>query len=164
MAGADGDMPTKGSTPDPVDAVIATNWSGPTAFMDEGNSYLLATLGLMEVATGPWTGHRWAAPSGTDLRRLLRRVTTHPQEAAARGRYCNTPLSWIHICNLDRVEQFPEWADVPTDVLAEISGHQHHLIGQYCRADVRGSAWCETLLQRWWQAWWCGGCVKLRCN
>lgn len=67
-------------------AVIATNWSGPTAFMDEGNSYPLPIQGLAKVASGLWADHQWAAPSVSDLKRLLRRVVTHPQEAAARGR------------------------------------------------------------------------------
>lgn len=63
---------------------IATNWSGPTAFLDESVGYPLAVDGL--VPGGFREGERWAQPSVRHLRLLLRHVVEHRREAAARGR------------------------------------------------------------------------------
>ena len=65
--------------------VIATNWSGSTEFLREENSYPLPIDGLVEIPTGPFRGHRWAEPSVTELRRLMRHVMTHTDEARAKG-------------------------------------------------------------------------------
>jgi glycosyltransferase involved in cell wall biosynthesis len=66
--------------------VIATNWSGPTAFLTEGNGYPLAIDGLVTVASGPFKKyHKWAQPSLGELRRLMRHVVLHPAEARAKG-------------------------------------------------------------------------------
>jgi glycosyltransferase involved in cell wall biosynthesis/predicted Zn-dependent protease len=70
--------------------VIATNWSANTEFMTGENSYLLdcelvEARGL-EPEIWHYKGHRWANPSETHLRQLLRRVWTHRDEAAGRGR------------------------------------------------------------------------------
>jgi glycosyltransferase involved in cell wall biosynthesis len=72
--------------------VIATRWSGQTDFLHDGNSELI-DCGLAPV---PWNtdvelfaGQRWAEPSVDHLRRLMRHVFTHTQEAkqkAVRGR------------------------------------------------------------------------------
>jgi glycosyltransferase involved in cell wall biosynthesis/GT2 family glycosyltransferase/Flp pilus assembly protein TadD len=64
---------------------IATRWSGNLEFMDDENSYLL-DYKLVDTPSDSWvSGHRWAEPSLTDLRRTMRRVFEHPKEAAATG-------------------------------------------------------------------------------
>lgn len=69
--------------------VIATNWSANTEFMSEETSYLLdyemvEARGL-EPELWHYKGHRWANPSETHLRSLMRRVFTHPEEARTKG-------------------------------------------------------------------------------
>ena len=69
--------------------VIATNWSANTEFMSEKTSYLLnyevvEARGL-EPELWHYKGHRWANPSETHLRSLMRRVFTHPEEARVKG-------------------------------------------------------------------------------
>ena len=69
--------------------VIATNWSANTEFMTPDNSYLLDyevvdTQGL-EPELSHYKGHRWANPSETHLRTLMRHVFTHPEEARIKG-------------------------------------------------------------------------------
>eukprot|EP00906_Rhabdomonas_costata_P024197 RCo034818 len=66
--------------------LIATNWSGPTAFMTEENSYPLPIRGLVSVTSGPWYGHRWADPDPMLLRRLMREVYSDPERAKAKGK------------------------------------------------------------------------------
>ena len=66
--------------------VIATNWSGTTAFLTEANGYPLRYEGLEPVKEGAFKGHLWATPSTADLRRLLRHVVEHKDEAAEKGR------------------------------------------------------------------------------
>ena len=75
---------TSSQMPPPPAAVIATNWSGPTAFMTDANSYPLPIEGLQPVAGMP--GHQWAAPSLPALQHLLAHAAAHPEEARARGR------------------------------------------------------------------------------
>lgn len=79
--------------------LITTNWSGPTAYINDDVVYPLKIDGLSEAArdmnmTDPeaaaWNtwfdGEMWAKPSVYHLRQLMRRVVTHPAEAAAKGR------------------------------------------------------------------------------
>ena len=65
--------------------VIATNWSGSTEFLRDSNSYPLPIDGLVTIPDGPFRGHQWANPSVAHLRRLMRHVVEHPDEARARG-------------------------------------------------------------------------------
>jgi hypothetical protein len=51
--------------------VIATNWSGNTAFMTADNSLLLRVEKMVEIATGPFKGHLWAEPSKDHLVELM---------------------------------------------------------------------------------------------
>ena len=76
-------------------AVIATNWSGPTAFLTEAVGYPLKIEGLEAVAdelvTDPheraaFEGHLWAKPSVQHLRLLMRRVMQDRKEAQSKGR------------------------------------------------------------------------------
>ncbi len=49
--------------------MIATNWSGPPAFLDEEVGYPLAIDGLEWVEDkGAFEGHMWAAPSVQHLK------------------------------------------------------------------------------------------------
>lgn len=69
--------------------VIATNHSGPTAYLDSTVGYPLPIEGLVEAhGGGAFEGHRWAQPSTQHLVALMRHVTdaAHRAEAAARGR------------------------------------------------------------------------------
>jgi glycosyltransferase involved in cell wall biosynthesis len=61
--------------------LIATNWSGPTEFLDETVGYPIGIEGL-EDAGG---GLKWAKPSVPHLRRLMRRVVERREEASAKG-------------------------------------------------------------------------------
>eukprot|EP01137_Pigoraptor_chileana_P033863 Opistho-2@25475 len=66
--------------------VIATNWSGPTEYLNEENGYPLPISHLTEIKTGPYRGHLWAEPSLDALRSLMRRVYEQPEERARKGR------------------------------------------------------------------------------
>ncbi|XP_061996917.1 uncharacterized protein LOC133714717 [Rosa rugosa] len=66
--------------------VIATNWSGPTEYLTEENSYPLIVDRMSEVMEGPFKGHLWAEPSVTKLRVLMRHVMDNVDEAKAKGR------------------------------------------------------------------------------
>jgi glycosyltransferase involved in cell wall biosynthesis len=66
--------------------VIATNWSGPTEYLTEENSYPLLVDRMSEVMEGPFEGHLWAEPSIDKLQVLMRRVMTNVEEANMRGR------------------------------------------------------------------------------
>lgn len=68
--------------------VIATNWSGPTAFMTRQNAYPLAVEN--ELVALPedshFKTHRWAQPSEDHLRSLLKHVHAFPEEARRKGK------------------------------------------------------------------------------
>lgn len=66
--------------------VIVTNWSGPTEYITEENSYPLEVDRMSEVMEGPFKGHFWAEPSVDKLRILMRRVMTDSEEAKTKGR------------------------------------------------------------------------------
>lgn len=79
--------------------LITTNWSGPTAYINKQVAYPLAYDAITAAsadmestnldASGVneyFSGQQWAQPSVTHLRELMRRVYTHPAEAAAKGR------------------------------------------------------------------------------
>ena len=67
--------------------VLATNWSGPTAFLSERNGYPLRFDGLVELpADHAFAGHKWAQPSVAHLQERLRAVVDAPEDARARGR------------------------------------------------------------------------------
>ncbi|XP_015876537.3 uncharacterized protein LOC107413173 [Ziziphus jujuba] len=65
--------------------VIATNWSGPTEFLTEENSYPLLVDRMSEVMEGPFKGHLWAEPSVSKLRVLMRHVMQNIEEAKDKG-------------------------------------------------------------------------------
>ncbi|KAH6762627.1 UDP-Glycosyltransferase superfamily protein [Perilla frutescens var. hirtella] len=65
--------------------VITTNWSGPTEYLTDENSYPLPFDGMSVVDDGPFKGHSWAEPSVDKLRFLMRHVFSNPGEAKAKG-------------------------------------------------------------------------------
>merc|ERR1719174_204771 len=98
--------------------LIATNWSGPTAFMTPENSYPLRIDGLSVIPDGPFAGHRWAEPSVKHLRELLRRVVDHPHEAAAKGRVARLDMVAkfsVHRIAGDVVRQLLRTRSISTD-------------------------------------------------
>jgi len=68
--------------------VIATNWSGPTAFLTEANGYPLHVHdALVPVGgDGPFRDHLWADPDPAHLAELLRRARDFPDERRAKGK------------------------------------------------------------------------------
>ena len=66
--------------------VIATNWSGPTEYLTEENSYPLPVDRMSEVVEGPFIGHLWAEPSVDKLQVLMRHVMSNVEEAKAKGK------------------------------------------------------------------------------
>jgi glycosyltransferase involved in cell wall biosynthesis len=67
--------------------VIATNWSAPTTFLSEEQSYLLPYRLVPADQHNRYTrGTQWAEPDAAILVDQLRWVATHPQERAEKGR------------------------------------------------------------------------------
>lgn len=67
--------------------VIATNWSGPTAFLTPHNSLPLHYDGFRPIPTGAFAGHLMAEPSVTHLTELMAHVAAMPAaDRAAVGR------------------------------------------------------------------------------
>ena len=68
--------------------VIATNWSGPTAFMTEENSFPVSIE--KDLVAPPqdshWATHKWAQPKVTHLQQLMREVFENPEKARAKGK------------------------------------------------------------------------------
>ena len=68
--------------------VIATNWSGSTAFMTRENAYPLAVedelVALPEDSH--WKTHRWVQPSEDHLHSLLKHVHASPEETRRKGK------------------------------------------------------------------------------
>ena len=89
--------------------VIATNWSGPTEFLTQDNSYPLPIAqDLVPVQDGPFQGHLWADPSVPDLRRLIRRV--YNATRACRG--LEQADTAEHLCNEIKRKRSQARADV----------------------------------------------------
>jgi glycosyltransferase involved in cell wall biosynthesis len=63
--------------------VIATNWSGPTAFMNADNSFLVSVSGLESATT---MGHQWATPDLSSLKSQMRLVFKDSNEVAKRSK------------------------------------------------------------------------------
>ncbi|CAL0321211.1 unnamed protein product [Lupinus luteus] len=66
--------------------VITTNWSGPTEYLTEDNSYPLPVDRMSEVMEGPFKGHLWAEPCEYKLQVLMRQVINNFTVAKAKGR------------------------------------------------------------------------------
>ncbi|KAK9791576.1 hypothetical protein WJX73_010077 [Symbiochloris irregularis] len=95
--------------------VIATNWSGPTAFLDDTCGYPLNFDGLVEVTeAGAFQGHKWAQPSQTHLMQLMRRAVSRPEEARQKGRmarnrmvdrYAPSVVAQLVMAQLHKIDQ-----------------------------------------------------------
>jgi glycosyltransferase involved in cell wall biosynthesis len=88
--------------------VIATNWSGTTEFLKASNAYPLEyTLKEIET-TDPgfefYQGHQWAEPCGQHLRKQMRHVFEHRDEAQQKGEaaraHVTANFSSQHVSNL----------------------------------------------------------------
>lgn len=66
--------------------VIATNWSGPTEYLTDVNSFPLPVDRMNEVAEGPFKGNFWAEPSVDKLGILMRYLMSNREEALAKGK------------------------------------------------------------------------------
>ena len=78
--------------------VIATNWSGPTAFVTEGNGYLLKIKGLVDANLDAFPGHKWAEPDKDALKELLIRIRDNPEEGRQKGAIARRDIleKWSH--------------------------------------------------------------------
>ena len=65
--------------------VIATNWSGPTEFMNDKNSLLIGIDGYDTIKQGAFKGHQWAKPSLFDLKKQLKWVYINRKQALQIG-------------------------------------------------------------------------------
>lgn len=68
--------------------VISTNWSGNTEFMNEHNSFLIDVDKLVEIEDSEipfYRSHKWAQPSISHLRKLMRYVFHNSNEAKDKG-------------------------------------------------------------------------------
>jgi glycosyltransferase involved in cell wall biosynthesis len=67
--------------------VIATNWSGTTAFLNDANSFPVAIeKDLRKITKGSFAGHFWAEPDKGSLRAQMRKVVTLSRQARRDGR------------------------------------------------------------------------------
>ncbi|GAB4364935.1 MAG: hypothetical protein Kow0042_03870 [Calditrichia bacterium] len=69
--------------------VIATNWSGNTAFMNEENAYLIKVDRLEEIKKMEmdiYLGHQWARPSKNHLKSLMQEVFQNQERAREKAR------------------------------------------------------------------------------
>ena len=78
--------------------VIATNWSGPTAFVTEDNGYLLKIKGLVDANLDAFPGHKWAEPDKDALKELLIRIRDNPEEGRQKGALARQDVleKWSH--------------------------------------------------------------------
>eukprot|EP00877_Chromochloris_zofingiensis_P000172 jgi/Chrzof1/10155/Cz04g31010.t1 len=79
--------------------LITTNWSGPTAYINDDVAYPLRVDGVSSAEADMhstttdkkevniyFVGESWAQPSVSHLRQLMRQVVNYPREAEAKGR------------------------------------------------------------------------------
>ena len=78
--------------------VIASNWSGPTAFVTEDNGYLLKIKGLVDASLDAFSGHRWAEPDEEALKELMVRIRDNPEEGRKKGKNARRDIleKWSH--------------------------------------------------------------------
>ena len=65
--------------------IVATNWSGPTAYLDESVGFPLAYTGLEPVGEGPFASHEWAAPDAAHLAAIFAEAVADPARLKALG-------------------------------------------------------------------------------
>jgi glycosyltransferase involved in cell wall biosynthesis len=102
--------------------LIATEWSGPSEYMTHENSYPLRHDSLVTIADGAFAGHRWAQPSVSHLRELMREVVNNPDAAQLKGvraredmvsKYCQACVAKIVIDELARIQKI---TPMPTSI------------------------------------------------
>jgi len=78
--------------------VVATNWSGPTAFVTDVNGYLLRIKGLVDAHLDSFPGHRWAEPDKDALKELLLRIRDKSEEGRKKGIQARRDIleKWSH--------------------------------------------------------------------
>lgn len=97
--------------------IIATNWSGVTAYLSPNVGYPLSIDGLVPIPEGPYRHrHRWAQPSLSHLTELLIHVAANPDEAKQKGRAARE----LMVANYSR-------AVIARFVMAELNRIQRHL-------------------------------------
>lgn len=95
---------------------IGTRWSGNLEFMNDDNSYLINIDGhaiepRCNWISGQYIGRKFAVPSKTHLRQLMRYVYEHKEEASQKGKKAREHIvknfDWSISCNRmkDRLEQ-----------------------------------------------------------
>ena len=94
--------------------VIATNWSGPTEYLTDENSYPLPVERMSEVKEGAFRGHMWAEPGVDQLGGLMRYVVSNPEEARGKGRKARE----------DMISRFS-----PEIVAGIVTDHLQHILG-----------------------------------
>ena len=77
--------------------VIATNYSGPTEYLNTNNSFPLPIDGLVPCEN--WEGHQWAEPSLTNLQELMRDTYNNPSGAKLKGKQAREDM--IHKYSLE---------------------------------------------------------------
>jgi glycosyltransferase involved in cell wall biosynthesis len=90
-------------------AVIATRWSGQLSLLRDENSYLIDIEGLVPASVEEeiFAGHLWAQPSIEHLRKLMREVSSHPQEAKKRAQQGRKDM----VADWDWSVRAPLWVD-----------------------------------------------------
>jgi glycosyltransferase involved in cell wall biosynthesis len=88
--------------------VVATNWSGPTAYLDSINGYPVPFTHLRPIPEGAFAGHLMAEPSERALAEAMRAIVREPHVAQARGRQARK----------DMVQRFS-----PKEFAKQIHGH-----------------------------------------
>lgn len=124
--------------------LITTNWSGPTAYVDDKVAYPLAVANLTTIEGADFhyfEGSRWAEPSSQHLKQLMRHVYDHPDEAARKGaaarqhvvkHFSPQPIAWIVARELRRVQAIVSFTEhlaattpnTPTIQNDKVSGDQ----------------------------------------
>ncbi|KAH3756581.1 glycosyltransferase, CAZy family GT4 [Pelomyxa schiedti] len=98
---------------------IATNWSGNTEFMKQEFSFLISVEDLVN-STIP--GHKWALPSESHLRSLMRYVFENKEEARAKAaaarpyiveNYSQEPVTNIILQKAEELGQYPRYSATP---------------------------------------------------
>ena len=101
-------------------AVIATDWSGPTAFLDEGVVYPLAIDGLGWVEDKGVEGYKWAAPSVQHLYAADGSCSSPSQTSSGAGQVCVAPLMviapWQGSCHIVRRSHNIDGKDQEDDI------------------------------------------------
>ena len=75
--------------------VIATNWSGPTAYLTSANGYPISILpNLIPAGNTIWgkNGHLWAQPNITHLRILMREIHNNHDQAKYKGKLARNDM------------------------------------------------------------------------